>query len=210
MHVEVSKQLLFFLLLLFFCCKNTHKNQREWVWETDGHPDAACWPFHVSFTLWWIQKQPPYSYHGFCSKWFQFFVITLFDLRPAIRNVSLVPLICHWIFPLRLVVFKGIFSYVTRQSMKNLHQKRLLLARPRAGAAGQSWGAGEVSNKLWPSDLACTLEHRRINKQQRMCSVRATHEPAMPEEVQENRRRETEKEIEREGDMIGRKARQSR
>lgn len=67
-----------------------------------------------------------------------------------------------------------------------------------------------MSNKLWPSDLACTLEHRRFNKQQRMCTVRATHEPAIPEEVQENRRRETEKEIERERDMIGRKARQRR
>lgn len=65
-----------------------------------------------------------------------------------------------------------------------------------------------MSNKLWPSDLACTLEHRRFNKQQRMRVVRATHKPAIPEEVQENRRRETEQEIEREGDMIGRKARQ--
>lgn len=35
-----------------------------------------------------------------------------------------------------LAVFKGIFSYVTRQSMKNPHQTRLLLARRRAGAAG--------------------------------------------------------------------------
>lgn len=43
-----------------------------------------------------------------------------------------------------------------------------------------------------------------------MFMVRAKHEPAIPKEVQENRKRETEKEIEREGDMIGRKARQRR
>lgn len=111
---------------------------------------------------------------------------------------------------IRLLVFKDIFNYVTKQSMKNQHQKRLLLTQPRAGAAGQSRGAGEVSNKLWPSDLSCTLERRRFNKQQRMFISRAKHKPAIPEEVQENRRRETEKEIEGEGDMIGRKARQRR
>lgn len=111
---------------------------------------------------------------------------------------------------IRLMLFKGICSYVTKQSMKNQHQKRLLLTRPRAGDAGQSRGAGEVRNKLRPSDLACAIEHRRFNKQQRMFIVKAKHEPAIPEEVQENRRRETEKEIEREGDMIGRKARQRR
>lgn len=72
-----------------------------------------------------------------------------------------------------------------------------------------------MSNKQWPSAFTCTpstLEHRRFNKQQRMAiNLRTEPNTAIPEEVQqlkEKRKRETEKEIGREGDMIGRKARQ--
>lgn len=73
-----------------------------------------------------------------------------------------------------------------------------------------------MSNKQWSSAFTCTppaLALRRFNKQQRMLiNLRTEPNTAMPEEVQqqqkEKRKRETEKEMGREGDMIGRKARQ--
>lgn len=78
----------------------------------------------------------------------------------------------------------------------------------RAGVAGQCRGAGEVNNRHWPSPRAPpTLEHQQYNKQQRITEPNI----AMPEEVkqqEDKRKRETEKKIEREGDMIGRKTRQ--
>lgn len=63
-----------------------------------------------------------------------------------------------------------------------------------------------MSNKQWPSDFACTLEHRQFNKQQRILNIVRTEPNSTI--LEKNRRRETEKEIGREGDMMGRKARQ--
>lgn len=124
---------------VFFTAK-THKNQREWVWKPDGDPEAACWPFMCLLLCGEYTKRHHIPIVDFAPNGVQILFITFFDLRPAIRNVFLVPLICHWIFPLRPVVFKGIFSYVTRQSMKNRHQKRLLLALERLDKAEELAG----------------------------------------------------------------------
>lgn len=106
----------------------------QWIRWADGDPDAGWWPLCVSslLSVRWIQRGTPslYSFHGFCLNWFHRFIylFILFDHRSVIKKTpSLLPLIYHTAWQTGPQSSKGIFSYVSRQSMKDQHQKQLLL-----------------------------------------------------------------------------------
>lgn len=88
------------------------------------------------------------------------------------------------------------------------HQKKLQVTLTELEWPDNVEELEQVNNRRWPSPCTPpTLEHQQYNKQQRITEPNI----AMPEEVkqqEDKRKRETEKKIEREGDMIGRKTRQ--
>lgn len=167
----------------------------------------------------WIQREAPslYSFQGFRSNWFHGFIIFYVITDLSLKRLFLTSSHSSHNLTNSPTVIKGIFSYVSKQSMKDQHQKQLLLTQAEPVLLDN---AEELERWVISSDLLLLHEHYghlnaahgQYNRQQRMLVHQRTElNTATPEEAQqqkEKRKRETEKEIGREGDMIGRKARQ--
>lgn len=163
MHVQVSKQI--FIYNFFLGCK---KHLRIRGSESEEQMVILMQPVDLFMCLSLCCKYRnrvrvptgDLAPIGFGS--LLFYLIFYLMLEPAIRNVSLVPLVC-----VSLSLFhqaRGLQRYL-QLCLQTKHEKATSKAAPISTAVG--WSRRTKPRRVIssrPSDLACTLERRRRNK----------------------------------------------